>query len=163
MTVHIVMNDSIEINVTEWSTLLKFLNFLSGALSVITAAFLRAAHHRYINERAIRRERVFRERCNPLAEFDDGELYSRYRFDRNGVLFITDLIMRRHCISDRTKLCHSSRNKGFNRTAILRLWDFSTNSRGHNKNFAVFGIKDCKCSFNKSVKKAWWFCEVANG
>ena len=36
--------------------------------------------------------RFFRQRCNPLQEFSDGELYSRYRFDRNGVLFITDLI-----------------------------------------------------------------------
>ena len=56
------------------------------------AAFLRAAHERNFNERILRRERIFRERCNPLTEFTDGELYSRYRFDRNGVLFITDLI-----------------------------------------------------------------------
>ncbi|XP_038050874.1 putative nuclease HARBI1 [Patiria miniata] len=56
------------------------------------AAFLRAVHNRNFHERILRRERVFRERCNPLAEFTDEELYSRYRFDRNGVLFITDLI-----------------------------------------------------------------------
>ncbi len=56
------------------------------------AAFLRVAHRRNFNHRILRRERVFRERCNPLAEFTDGELYSRYRFDRNGVLFVTELI-----------------------------------------------------------------------
>ena len=27
-----------------------------------------------------------------MTEFTDGELYSRYRFDRNGVLFITNFI-----------------------------------------------------------------------
>lgn len=36
--------------------------------------------------RAIRRERVFRDRTNPLDSLDDLQLYSRYRFHRNEVL-----------------------------------------------------------------------------
>ncbi len=31
-------------------------------------------------------------RTNPLTEFTDGELYSRYRFGRNGIFYITELI-----------------------------------------------------------------------
>ncbi|XP_064619460.1 putative nuclease HARBI1 [Lineus longissimus] len=42
--------------------------------------------------RALRRERVFRDRRNPLDIFSDGELLQRYRFSRNGIMFITDLV-----------------------------------------------------------------------
>ena len=41
---------------------------------------------------AIRRERVFRDRLNPLDIFDDTELYSRFRFDREGIMMIIDLL-----------------------------------------------------------------------
>ena len=59
------------------------------------AVFLRAAHPAEINEKVLRRElesRLFHEKCDPLAEFTDGnfgKLYSRYKFDRNGILFVT--------------------------------------------------------------------------
>ena len=56
------------------------------------AAFLHVAHRHNFEARILRRERVFRERSNPLADFTDGELYSRYRFDRNGILFISQLL-----------------------------------------------------------------------
>ena len=36
--------------------------------------------------RAIRRERVFRDRTNPFDSLEDTELYSRYRFRRNELL-----------------------------------------------------------------------------
>ena len=42
--------------------------------------------------RAFRRERVFRDRIDPLDNLNDEELYTKYRFSRNGILFLTDLI-----------------------------------------------------------------------
>lgn len=42
--------------------------------------------------RGIRRERVFRVRVNPLDMYEDHELYARYRFDREGVIFIAGLL-----------------------------------------------------------------------
>jgi hypothetical protein len=42
--------------------------------------------------RAIRKERVFRDRRNPIDVFDDDELYKRYRFTREGIMQITDLV-----------------------------------------------------------------------
>ena len=47
------------------------------------------------NRRALRRERVFRDRTNPLDFFDDDQLYFRYRFRRDSILFILDLISHR--------------------------------------------------------------------
>ena len=42
---------------------------------------------------AIRRERIFfRDRLNPLDIFDETELYSRFRFDREGIMMIIDLL-----------------------------------------------------------------------
>ena len=38
------------------------------------------------SRRAIRRERVFRDRTNPLDSLDEQQLYSRYRFRRNELL-----------------------------------------------------------------------------
>lgn len=42
--------------------------------------------------RAMRRERVFRDRRNPIDIFTDDELIKRYRFSREGIMFITDLL-----------------------------------------------------------------------
>lgn len=42
--------------------------------------------------RALRRERHFRDRFDPLQNFDALELYRRFRFDRDGILFITDIV-----------------------------------------------------------------------
>lgn len=44
------------------------------------------------NDRALRRERVFRDRIDPLDKFTDYELIARYRFPRRTVLELTDLI-----------------------------------------------------------------------
>lgn len=38
------------------------------------------------------RERVFRDRCNPLDEFDDHELQQRFRFGRAGIVFLADTL-----------------------------------------------------------------------
>lgn len=43
------------------------------------------------NDRALRRERVFRDRIDPLDKFTD-LLIARYRFPRRRVLELTDLI-----------------------------------------------------------------------
>ena len=42
--------------------------------------------------RAMRRERVFRDRRNPLDIFDDAELVKRYRLSREGIMATTDIV-----------------------------------------------------------------------
>ena len=44
------------------------------------------------NRRAIRRERVFRDRSNPLDLWTDQQMYSKYRFSRLACLNIIDLL-----------------------------------------------------------------------
>lgn len=50
----------------------------------------------YINgliaQRNLRRERVFRDRTNPFDVYSDDELYQRFRFPRNIILTIVDLV-----------------------------------------------------------------------
>ena len=41
--------------------------------------------------RALRRERVFRDRTNPLDIYNDRELHKRYRFTRDGCMRTFDL------------------------------------------------------------------------
>ena len=41
-------------------------------------------------DRAYRRERLFRDRQNPLDVYDDVELYERFRFRRHNLLAIID-------------------------------------------------------------------------
>ena len=43
-------------------------------------------------ERAVPRPRIYRDRENPLDFYPDHEIYQRFRFDRAGILFITDLL-----------------------------------------------------------------------
>ena len=43
-----------------------------------------------IYRRAIRRERLFRERNNPFDLYDDVDLHQRYRFSRDGIRFLMD-------------------------------------------------------------------------
>ena len=42
--------------------------------------------------RRMRRERVFRDRTNPLDTYNDEELFKRYRFSREGIQYVCDLI-----------------------------------------------------------------------
>ena len=42
--------------------------------------------------RAMRRERIFRDRTNPLEIYDDLELIERFRFDRHTILQIIQLL-----------------------------------------------------------------------
>ena len=42
--------------------------------------------------RAVRRERVFRDRSNPLDSFNDAELVKRCRFSRVGIMHIMDIV-----------------------------------------------------------------------
>ena len=42
------------------------------------------------NARAIRRERIFRDRENPLEILNDEQLYSKYRFTRDGIYFLCE-------------------------------------------------------------------------
>ena len=41
---------------------------------------------------AMRRERIFRNRTNPLEIYDDLELFERFRFDRRTILQIVQLL-----------------------------------------------------------------------
>ena len=50
--------------------------------AVVLAEFLR--------RRAIRRDRVFRDRRNPLDYFDDDQLYEAFRFRRHAILSLCD-------------------------------------------------------------------------
>ena len=38
----------------------------------------------------LRRERIFRDRSNPLDKYNDDEMYERYRFTRRGILHVLD-------------------------------------------------------------------------
>ena len=44
------------------------------------------------NERAIRRERIFRDRTQNLDTLSDSELICRYRFPRQSIIFLSDLL-----------------------------------------------------------------------
>jgi hypothetical protein len=64
-------------------------------------------------ERAMRRERVFRDRLDPLDTLTDYELIARYRFPRKVILEVTDLLKediqhptsRSHAISPHIQVC----------------------------------------------------------
>ena len=43
-------------------------------------------------EGALRRQRIYKQRRDVLAEYSDSELLERYRFDQAGILFVTDLV-----------------------------------------------------------------------
>ena len=42
--------------------------------------------------RAFRRERVLHDHSNPLEDFDDLQLYQRFRFDRQGIIALTAML-----------------------------------------------------------------------
>ena len=45
-----------------------------------------------LRRRALRRERVFRDRTDPLEKYSDLELLERYRFDRQSIIYIHHLL-----------------------------------------------------------------------
>ena len=55
-----------------------------------------------------RKERIFRDRENPLDFLDDSELYRSYRFTRQGILFLIQLLT--NDISRGTQRSHSLPN-----------------------------------------------------
>ena len=44
------------------------------------------------NQRALRRERIFRDRTNPLDQWTDRQMYTKYRFSRLACINIIDLL-----------------------------------------------------------------------
>ena len=46
----------------------------------------------HAERRALRRERVFRDRTKPLDIYDDFELIDKYRFDRQSIMMICDML-----------------------------------------------------------------------
>ena len=46
----------------------------------------------HAGRRALRRERVFRDRIKPLDIYDDFELIDKYRFDRQSIMMICDML-----------------------------------------------------------------------
>ena len=59
-------------------------------MAAVLAAFrLRQQANR---QRPLRRERVFRDRTHPLDSYNDIELFRKYRFDRNGCIYLIDLL-----------------------------------------------------------------------
>lgn len=47
---------------------------------------------RELHEKALKRERVFRDKSNPLDSYSDNEILSRFRFSRNGVMKLLDYL-----------------------------------------------------------------------
>lgn len=45
-----------------------------------------------VRRRALRRERIFRDRLHPLDEYNDKEMFKKYRFTREGVIQIIELL-----------------------------------------------------------------------
>ncbi len=50
------------------------------------------AAHLFLVQRALRRERVIKDRYNPLEKWDDVELYSKFRMTSHGLRDLTDLL-----------------------------------------------------------------------
>ena len=63
-------------------------------------------------QRAMRRERVFRDRSNPFEVYSDAELLKKYRFHREGLRYLIDILddglapktLRNHAISKELKV-----------------------------------------------------------
>ena len=47
-------------------------------------------HLGFVHRRALRRERLFRDRNNPLDFYDDVELYNKFRFRRENIFTVID-------------------------------------------------------------------------
>ena len=47
----------------------------------------------YAHARALRRERVFRDRLNPMDDYSDKRMHKYYRFTRNGVMRVIDMLV----------------------------------------------------------------------
>jgi hypothetical protein len=46
----------------------------------------------FLARRNLRRNRVFRDRVNPLEDYNDVKLYKKFRFTRNDILELTDMV-----------------------------------------------------------------------
>ena len=65
----------------------------SGKFDIATVPFSKmAALLRLHALRGMRRERVFRDRTHPFDLYNDKEMYKKYRFDRDGVRQIIDIL-----------------------------------------------------------------------
>ena len=49
-------------------------------------------YENYLYRRAFRRERVFRDRLDPIDFMPDDELYEKFRFNRGSILLLTDCL-----------------------------------------------------------------------
>ena len=56
------------------------------------AAAARIRFQNRLVNRNIRRERVFRERVNPLYVYISSELYDRFRFTDDGIIYLVNLL-----------------------------------------------------------------------
>ncbi|XP_070385016.1 putative nuclease HARBI1 [Dermacentor albipictus] len=66
---------------------------LSKTYSVFSnMAALRLARLEMLAEHLLRRERVFRDRTNPLDAFSEEELQRRVRFGRDGIVFLAEFL-----------------------------------------------------------------------
>ena len=46
----------------------------------------------FARNRSLRRQRIFRDRLNPLDYLDDNQVHTKYRFSRQGILFLCDIL-----------------------------------------------------------------------
>ena len=63
---------------------------MASFFDTVIAALINMAYLVLLVERAQRRERVFRDRTNPLEIYDDVDLFKKYRFNRAGVMTLID-------------------------------------------------------------------------
>ena len=71
----------------------KFTTLLSVIISCPNMAMFMAHQlHILANQRALRRERIFRDRRHPLDLWNDDQMYTKYRFTRLGCIKIIDLL-----------------------------------------------------------------------
>ena len=47
---------------------------------------------RHVYQANLRRNRIFRDRSNPLEVFDDEQLFRKFRFDRQEIFGLTDSV-----------------------------------------------------------------------
>ena len=77
-----------DLSLNLWRNLRHVFGWRKSLLLVVNMALMLLAQRK--NKRAIRREKLFRDRTNPLDNLDDKENRGRYRFSREGIFRIVE-------------------------------------------------------------------------
>ena len=88
VTHYLVMAQVGDLSLNLWLNLRHVFGWRKSLLLVVNMALMLLAQREH--GRALRRERLFRDRGNPLDTLDDGEIRGRYRFSREGIFRIVE-------------------------------------------------------------------------